>query len=174
MENFLNRVVFEGVCEIDEVMLTSKRLGPHGRLPSFQILVFGILERTTRRCLLYVVPNRRRRTLFPIIAQHIDDNSFIILDEFSCYVNNRRVPKTSQITHFLQHKNYIHRWVNHSQTFVDRFDNTIHVNTIERLWCELRPKIRSKKTLDEIYTFKYFSEKETRLELVRAHGGIID
>ena len=51
---------FSGICEIDEALITAKRIGNHGRLPSFRIWVFGILERNSGNCVLYLVPNRRK------------------------------------------------------------------------------------------------------------------
>ena len=35
IENLLTNMAFEGICEVDEVMSTSKRLGAHGCLPLF-------------------------------------------------------------------------------------------------------------------------------------------
>ena len=43
MENFLENVLFNNECEIDEAAITSKRNGPHGRIPPHVIWVFGIL-----------------------------------------------------------------------------------------------------------------------------------
>ena len=60
MENFLENVNFSGICEIDEALITAKRIGNNGRLPSFRIWVFGILERNSGNCVLYLVPNRRK------------------------------------------------------------------------------------------------------------------
>ena len=162
MENYIMDVVFTEICEIDESMITAKRLGEHGRIPKRIIWVFGILERNSKRCLIYLVPDRRRQTINPIIEHHINNGTLIISDEYPVYVNNRTTPKTSQITHFLPNKHFYHRWINHSINFVNPFDETIHINTLERLWQDLRPAIKSKKNLDEIYAyineFMFFSK----------------
>jgi len=74
-------------------------------------------------------------------------------DDFSVYVNNRVYPRTSKIIQNMPHKNFWHRWVNHSMRFVDPFDSNIHINTIERLWKDLRPNIKSSKNVEEIYIY---------------------
>jgi len=104
-------------------------------------------------CTLYLVPDRREVTIFPIIDRHINTNAFLISDDFSVYVNNRRIPRISRITQRMPQKKFIHRWVNHSLNFVDPLDNNIHTNTIERVWRDLQPKIKSKKSLDHIYNY---------------------
>ena len=75
MENFINSVHFSGTCEIDEALITARRIGNHGRFPKIPIWVFGILERNSGNCILYLVPNRRTNKIFPIIGKHIDNST---------------------------------------------------------------------------------------------------
>jgi len=91
----------------------------------------------------------------------------IISDDYSTYVINRATPKVSKIVNLLPQKHFLHRWVNHSINFVDPLDATIHTNTIERMWQDLRPGIRSKKHLYHIYEYinefmfyRYFEDRE--------------
>ena len=104
MEEFLENITFNNIIEIDEVALYAKRIGPHGRIPTQLIWVFELLERTTGNCLLDIVQNRRRAKVLPIIDLHIDNNSHIMSDDFSVYVNNRMFPRQSMIENSLGHK----------------------------------------------------------------------
>ena len=54
------------------------------------------------------------------------------------YFNNRRRPAQS----YLRGLGYYHYGINHSQRFVNRFNNRIHTNTIERSWREIKKLIK--------------------------------
>ena len=50
----------------------------------------GLKCRETKQIKLFYVDNRKKKTLIPIILQHVEPGSLIISDKFSSYVNLRR------------------------------------------------------------------------------------
>ena len=75
----------QGTIEIDEAVITGRRKGLHGRFPKRQYWVFGLYSREQKYPYVFVVPNRRRGTLFPIIDHIVETNSTIFSDCFSVY-----------------------------------------------------------------------------------------
>ena len=64
--------------------------------------------------------------------------STIISDRWGGYFNNRRSPPVSYILPY----GYRHYGINHSIRFVNRFNNNIHINCIEREWREVKKLIK--------------------------------
>ena len=56
------------------------------------------------------VPNRKRRTLLPLIQDHIAAGSIIHSDAWGAYVDN---------IEYIPNRNYTHLVVNHTYNFVD-------------------------------------------------------
>jgi len=61
METYISNVILDGICEIDESMLTAKRLGPNGRIPRGIFWAFGILQRNLNRVVIYMVSKQAKR-----------------------------------------------------------------------------------------------------------------
>jgi len=88
---------------------------------------------------MFYVDNRKASTLTPIILEHIPKNSTLISDKYSAYVNIKRNESK------LEQYDFNHYWVNHSETFVDKYQSFIHTNGIERQWRSLRNSISTIK-----------------------------
>ena len=118
---------FSGVVEVDETYLggnwRNKRLGERaqgtkrGRGTSKQA-VFGILCRGGE-VWAEVVPNVEAKTLLPLLHQRVELGSIVCSDTFTSYTG-------------VAAGGYVHRLVDHSQTFSDRRGS--HVNGLEGFW----------------------------------------
>ena len=104
------------VFEIDESLFARKLKYHKGRVPRDPVLVFGVVERGSRRLFLTTIPRRIRETLLPIIKNTIDVRAHIHSDEWAAYVN-------------LNEEGYIHETVNLTEEF--RNDSGCCSNNIE-------------------------------------------
>jgi len=113
--------------ELDESFMGKKAKNERGTSKQTH-LVFGIVQRSGRKCVLYLVDNASRQTLFPIIEKHIPKSTKIYHDGLATYAN-------------LHELNYQHDVVFHNREFVT--DTGVHTNTIEGLWGLMRQRIGS-------------------------------
>ncbi|CAI9719811.1 Hypothetical predicted protein [Octopus vulgaris] len=100
-------------------------------------LVFGMVERESLRCVLVSVEHRSAATLLPIITRHVLPGTKIVTDSWRAY---NSLP------------NYF--TVNHSVTFVDPNDASIHTNTVERMWSNVKSNYRRMHGTNYIYVKK--------------------
>lgn len=118
------------IVEIDETCLGRKvkyhRGNPRG---SGQKWIFGIIDRTSKKCHLEIVPNRTRDVLFQIIRQYIRPHTVVHSDEALVYST-------------LNAEGYEHYTVKHKETYVAP-DGT-HTNTIENFWSHLKGSFKEK------------------------------
>ncbi|XP_052828993.1 uncharacterized protein LOC128249432 [Octopus bimaculoides] len=87
--------------------------------------VLGMVERESLRCVLVPVENRSSAILLPIITRHVLPGTKIITDSRRAY---NSLPN--------------HSTVNHSITFVDSNDASIHTNTVEGMWSNVKSNYR--------------------------------
>ena len=112
------------VVEIDESCFTKKRKhnrGSGGERPDRW--VFGMIERrgadgVRGRARVWLVPDRTRYSLIPLIRLNIHPETKIISDNYVVY-------------HGLAEMGYDHEMVNHSLEFVERGNPNVHTETIE-------------------------------------------
>lgn len=71
MQRDLKNLLFREEIEIDESMIYKERRGNHGRLLKIRVWTFGLLERKTNKKVIFLLPNRRRDTIIPIIKKYI-------------------------------------------------------------------------------------------------------
>ena len=113
----------------------------------------------------YSVEERDRGTLETLILKHIKIGSRVYSDCYSVYVNNRATPKKSHLIKY----GYTHYFVNHRVEFVSAVLSTIHTNTIESLWKEVKNYLRkSRKTskfLFSIYRYYFTKEVEKKIQI---------
>lgn len=120
------------VVQIDECFfgghLKYNRGNPN-RLGQQQV-IFGMIDTTTKKCMVQLVPNRTRATLLPLIRKHISQGAIIYSDEAAMYS-------------CLRYMGYTHRTVKHKQEF-KAADGT-HTNVIESLWSHLKHLNKKRK-----------------------------
>ena len=85
--------------------------------------VLGMVEHETNVCMMVAVPDCITATLLPIIAQHVLPGMHIITDGWQAY---------NQLAQ--------HDIINHQLHCVDPNDPTLHTNTIEGAWANIKAK----------------------------------
>ena len=115
-----------GVVEADETLVGGKRPGKRGRGAAGKTVVFGMLERGGD-VMAEVVPNVRKRTLRPIIAENVEPGSTVHTDELASY---RGIDRAG----------YRHETTNHGAGEYVRGES--HVNSVEGFWSRLKNSIR--------------------------------
>ncbi len=116
------------VVQIDEANIGAKRKYNRGYNRGIQQCIFGMLDVTTKKCVLKLVENRKSETLIPIITQHCVPNCKIHSDEAPMYAP-------------LNEMGFVHRTVCHTDNFVS--PNGVHTNNIESFWGHLKRHFRS-------------------------------
>ena len=137
--------------------------------------VFGAVERTRPhhrgRFRAWCVPDRKRRTLVPIIVRNFHPDSRMISDNWGAY-------------EILGSLGYDHSMVNHSLEFVDPNDPSIHTETIEGRWMHVKRHLNTlggtrdselQERIDEYSFFlRYLQTRNKRvwrvLRCVALHG----
>lgn len=116
-----------GTVEVDETMVGGKRSGgKRGRGAEGKAVVFGMVEKAGS-VKTHVVPDVKRKTLYPLIESGIEKGSTIHSDELRTYAT-------------LGNNGYQHETVNHGRKEYVR-DN-VHVNSMEGFWSRLQSSIR--------------------------------
>ena len=110
------------IVEVDETVIY-KRKYQRGRCCK-QRWLFGGVERSTGKCFVKFVRNRKGDTLLPIIRTHCLPGSHMITDGFTSYFT------LDQIYGGI----YLHSSVVHERNFVNPDDSDIHTQSIESLW----------------------------------------
>lgn len=116
-----------GSVEIDETMIGGKRKGKRGRGAEGKTVLLGMMQRDGD-VITKVVPNVRRATLHPIIAENVAEGSQIHTDELASYAH-------------LSGHGYEHKTVQHGAG--QYVDGDTHVNSMEGYWSNLKKGITS-------------------------------
>ncbi|KAH7825590.1 putative Uncharacterized transposase-like protein [Monocercomonoides exilis] len=114
------------VVEIDEAIWRRRKYGKGRR--KVQLWIFGMIERSSEeekgKVLLFLVYRRTRNVLLPIIKRHVHAGTEIHSDEWKAYST-------------LSDNGFVHKTVNHSRRFKDRFTKAC-TNVIEGTWSRMR------------------------------------
>lgn len=112
--------------------------------------VFGGICRETKDTFFVIVQNRTEQTLLRCIQENIELGTKIISDCWRSYRN-------------LSEYGYEHETINHSQNFLSPEDATIHTQTIERCWRDLKQNIPLGSPYDsrDSYLYVYSFKKRT-------------
>lgn len=148
-----------GHVEVDEVYVGGK---PRNRNNSGYIkgkyqrgdktIVFGMVERGGD-IITRVVPDVKRKTLIPLIEEHVEQGSAINTDEMQSYV-------------ILNKKGYKHESVHHHEREYVRGE--VHTNTIEGFWSHFKNSVRgTHKSISRQHMQNYLHEFEFRFNLRR-------
>ncbi|CAF1136327.1 unnamed protein product, partial [Brachionus calyciflorus] len=134
------------VVEIDESLFVRVKHNVGKDLSRKQIWVFGMYQRSNKKCLFYVVPKRDAVNLLNLIYKHIAPNSVIYSD---CWKSYNRIKKLN--------KNYMHLTVNHDLHFVDP-KTGVHTNGIESIWCAAKAYFKKMRGTNRLYLQSYLDE----------------
>ena len=128
----------DDIVEIDESKFGKKRKYNRGRRHRGK-WVIGLLSRTSGEFVLKAVDKRNRRTLIPIIIDHVKPRSTVYTDDWKAYGNLRYLGL-----------GYRHRVVVHARHFVNRdaVDEPVHTNTIEGRWSLVKERIKAMHGID--------------------------
>ena len=138
----------DGEVEADETYIGGRRSdGKRGRGAPGKTVVFGMLERDGD-VMAKVVPDVKKKTLQPIVAENVEKGSTVHTDELRSYNG-------------LSKAGYQHRTVNHGiGQYVDKGS---HVNGIEGFWSRLKLSIRGTHVhVSGKHLEKYLKEFEFR------------
>ncbi len=146
-----------GDIEADETYVGGKAKGKGRGYKGNKAIVFGMLERDGD-VMTKVVPNVRKRTLQPIIAENVEPGGTVHTDELRSYSG-------------LEQAGYTHKTVNHGAG--EYVDGSSHVNGIEGYWARLKLSIRgthvhvSKQHLENyVKEFEYRYNRRKRPDLM--------
>ena len=110
--------IFTGEVEIDETYIGGVRRGKRGRGAEGKVAVIGIIQRQGK-VMATVIPNVKRSTLLPYVAENISSDAVLYTDEFPSY---------DHITRF----GYKHKRIQHcAKVYVA---GQVHTNNIENFW----------------------------------------
>ena len=136
--------------EADETYVGGHRPGKRGRGAAGKTVVFGMLERGGD-VMAKVVPNVRKRTLQPIIAENVATGSTVHTDELASYKGIDRA-------------GYRHETVNHG--LGEYVSGASHVNGLEGFWARLKLSIRGTHVhVSRMHLQKYVKEFEYRYNM---------
>jgi len=135
--------------QIDESLFGGRRKynrGDHHR--HLKSWVLGIVEESSKRCVLWPVTQRNKDTLTNVIVDHVVAGSTIKTDEWGAYAS-------------LNELGFKHLTVNHSISFVAA-DGT-HTQLIESLWANVKAVLKLKRGISanhltgylDLYSFFY-------------------
>ncbi|MDP5110155.1 MAG: IS1595 family transposase [Rickettsiaceae bacterium] len=103
-----------------------KRSGKGGRGTERKTIIFGLLQKAGN-VTTHIVPDVKRKTLYPIVKENVDKGSVIHTDELRSYS-------------ILSEQGYIHETVNHS--IGEYVQDLTHVNGLEGFWSQIKRSIR--------------------------------
>lgn len=163
-----NDVVLDQDVEMDETLVGGRKRGGKRGWGSDNACVFGMVERGGN-AVVKVVPNRKRKTLFPIIATHTTEEVTAHTDDFGVY---KTVAKELVAAHTV---------VSHTKgEHVAGPDGNWHTQTIDGFWSILKRSIRgtyvsvSKEKLQlyvDEFTFRRNHRHECIFDVIRERIG---
>ena len=153
-----------GHVELDETYVGGKPRGPkirkygrtfHRKNPN-KTPVFGIVERKGR-LMTHVVLNAQKKTLLPLIKEHVVPGARISTDELNTYSR-------------LSDEGFDHKAVNHSEG--QYVDGDTHTNTLECFWSHFKCSVKgTHRSISKKHMMKYLGEFEFRFNLRHAPAG---
>lgn len=155
VQEYMYSTLLEGEIELDETYMfkEKKSSAPYRGYVNKQWL-FGLKKRGSNLFVVIPVEHRDADTLIPIILKHAKVDSIIYSDSFAVYVNTRSNPRASKLIKY----GYAHFFVNHKVEFVSSLIDTVHTNSVERLWGELKGYLQKMHSANEylFYIYRYY------------------
>jgi len=146
-----------GTVEADETFVGGKARNMHkgkrkakGRGVIGKTAVMGLLERHTKKgkskVRAFVVDNTKRRTLQPVVREHVETGSNIYTDSLASYVG--------------LNPEFVHGFVNHAEKYVD---GAIHTNGMENFWSLFKRCIKGTHvSVEPFHLFRYVDAEAFR------------
>ncbi|HYX31243.1 MAG TPA: IS1595 family transposase [Pyrinomonadaceae bacterium] len=144
-----------GHIEVDETFIggrarymhkADRKRKIHGTGGYGKVAVMGLLDRHSKQVRTMVVPNVRRRSLDPVVRQHVEAGSNIYSDAFKSYTS-------------LQDE-YVHQVIDHAEKYVD---GQVHTNGIENFWSLLKRTLKGTYvSVEPFHLFRYLDEQSFR------------
>ena len=143
-----------GEVEVDETFIGGKARFMHadkraekitGRGPEGKAIVFGLLDRETRKVRATVVGTRRKGELQKHVRENVAAGSELNTDALKSYEGLDE---------------YQHKVIDHAETYVD---GTIHTNGLENFWSLLKRAIKGTYvSVEPFHLFRYLDEQTFR------------
>lgn len=146
------------VVEVDESHLFERKYH-RGRIFRRKIWVFGGISRLTRQMFAVKVVRRNRRTIFPLMQEHIALNSVIFSDKWRAYrgcarrLGFRLHASVNHSRHFVGGLVFLRNVpprLGHPRPIFNRVAVKVHTNTLERSWRTLKEILRKTTSVDMV------------------------
>ncbi|HWZ46256.1 MAG TPA: IS1595 family transposase [Candidatus Saccharimonadales bacterium] len=122
----------------------ARRITGQGNTTYDKVIVMGILERG-KEVRTQVVPDRVKKTVQPIIREHVSAGTALFTDEMGGY---RGMPE------------FTHQIIDHAVRYVD---GKIHTNGMENFWSLLKRGLNGTYiSVEPFHLFRYLDEQEFR------------
>jgi transposase-like protein len=117
----------------------------HGRGPEGKAIVFGLLDRETRRVHARVIGTRRKHGIHKQIRENVAPGAELNTDDLRSYDGLDE---------------YTHKVIDHAEAYVD---GTIHTNGLENFWSLLKRAIKGTYvSVEPFHLFPYLDEQTFR------------
>ena len=144
------------VVEIDETIVSRFKKGNEQSRPRKSMWVFGGTERHGNgRFIVPLLKTRKdisgkayieellrtKEVLLPLIQQYIAPGSIIMTDKWKSYISIPKYPlcdPDDERKACPDHLKYKHYDVNHGKEYVRKDEPYIHINTVERMWRDMK------------------------------------
>jgi transposase-like protein len=154
--------------EIDETWVGGKPRNMHrekrlklkmGEVADHKTIVFGMLDRETRRVRAKVIPNVKRETLQAEILANVQHKATVYTDGYASYDSLKR-------------QEFVHETVNHMEEYVR---GQVHTQGIENFWSLLKRSLNGTYVaVEPFHLSKYVDEQAFRYNNRATKGNPID
>ncbi|EGT47493.1 hypothetical protein CAEBREN_05240 [Caenorhabditis brenneri] len=142
-------IFFSGkIVEIDETLVVRAKYNRGRNLNRKQIWVFGMIERGSKKVVMFRVQKRDAATLLPIIEKYVLPGN---ISKCSCFFKYVFLGTTVMSDGWAAYGGisslsggFGHGVVNHKYNFVDPNDRSIHTQSIEATWNALKSKLKAR------------------------------
>jgi transposase-like protein len=158
-----------GTVEADETFIGGKAINMHkkkreqnikGRGPVGKAVVMGLLERhggedEASKVKAFVVADRKRKTLQPVVKDHVEPGSSVYTDSLASYAGLS--------------PEYVHEFIDHAECYVR---GAVHTNGMENFWSLLKRCIKGTHvSIDPQHLYRYVDSEAFRFNNRKLNDG---